>query len=142
MLLAAGMEKRFLVEVASTAVRLINKCPSSSNGGDTPDYRWFGKYGGYADLRTFGCKDFAHIKQGKLEPRALRCVMLGYQPGVKGYRLWCVEKNNGKIIVSRDVVFWEGEFPFKKDAEYVNKPTDTSEIEVEPMSLESPDNDL
>ena len=83
MLLAARLEKRFWAEAASTAVKLINKCPSSING-DTPDFRWFGSYGGYSELRTFGCKAFAHIRQGKLEAMALKCIMLGYQPGVKG----------------------------------------------------------
>lgn len=128
MLLAAGMGKRFWAEAASTAVKLMNKCPSSSIGGDTPDYRWFGGYGSYADLRNFGCKAFAHIKQEKLEARALRCVMLGYQSGVKGYRLWCIEKNEGKIIISRDVIFWEGEFPLKKKAEGLSKESGTSEM--------------
>lgn len=90
-------------------------CPSSSIGGDIPDSRWYGRHGSYGNLRTFGCKAFAHIRQGKLEARALECIMIGYQSGVKGYRLWCIEPGNGKIIVSRDVIFSENELPFKKD---------------------------
>ena len=91
----------------------MNMCPSSSIGGDTPNFRWYGDYGDYSHLKTFGCKAYAHLKQSKLDARALRCVMLGYQPGVKGYRLWCVEPGNHKIIISRDVVFSESEMHFK-----------------------------
>lgn len=28
-------------------------------------------------------------QQGKLEPRALKSVYLGYPKGVKGYKIWC-----------------------------------------------------
>ena len=131
MLLGAGMGKRFWAEAATTAVKLINKCPSSSINGDTPDSRWFGRHGTYDDLRTFGCKAFAHVKQGKLEARALKCVMIGYQQGVKGYRLWCIEPGRGKVIVSRDVIFWETEMPFRSTSDAEKEKVETSEFEVE-----------
>ena len=131
MLLGAGMGKRFWAEAATTAVKLINKCPSSSINGDTPDSRWFGRHGTYDDLRTFGCKAFAHVKQGKLEARALKCVMIGYQQGVKGYRLWCIEPGRGKVIVSRDVIFSETEMPFRSTSDAGKEKVETSEFEVE-----------
>lgn len=87
MLLGAGLEKRFWAEATSTAVKLINKCPSSSLNGDISDNKWYGMSCNYDDLRTFGCKAFAHVKQGKLEARAIKCIMVGYPPGVKGYTL-------------------------------------------------------
>lgn len=63
----------------------------------------------------FGCAAYAHIKQEKLEPRALRCVFLEYSNEVKGYKLLCLEPGNKKIIISRDVTFNEAVFPFKKE---------------------------
>ena len=60
-------------------------------------------------MRIFGCTAYAHIKQGKLEPRALKCAFLGYPSGTKGYRLWCVDLKPPKCIISRDVIFNESE---------------------------------
>ena len=37
---------------------------------------------------------------------------MGYQRRVKGYRLWSIEPNNQKILISRDVVFIEHKMPF------------------------------
>lgn len=104
--------KEVLGIVASTAAKVINKCPSSAIDHDTPGNRWCGSLAGYQRLRVFGCRAFAHIRQGKLEPRALRCIFLGYQDGVKGYRLWCTESGNQKIIISRYVVFDESTMPY------------------------------
>lgn len=97
MLISSGMGKQFWAEAAATASVLINKCPSSSLNGETPDGRWYGKCGDYSRLRPFGCRAYAHTKQGKLEPGALKCVMLGYQKGVRGYRLWCTEEGSERL---------------------------------------------
>ncbi|KAH9686815.1 hypothetical protein KPL70_014523 [Citrus sinensis] len=67
------------------------------------------KVADYSKLRIFGCVAYAHVKQGKLEPRALRCRFLGYPDGVKGYRLWCIDMKPPKCIISRDVTFNESE---------------------------------
>ena len=64
----------------------------------------------YAKLRIFGCTTYAHVKQGKLEPRALKCKFLSYPEGVKGYRLWCVHSKPPQCIISKDVTFHEDEF--------------------------------
>ena len=94
------------------AATLINRSPSSAIDFETPDHRWFGRDYDYSNLKIFGCMTYAHIRQSKLEARALRCVMVGYQKGVKGYRLWCIDPNNQKIIISRDVQFEETRMPY------------------------------
>ena len=63
----------------------------------------------------FGCSAYAYIKQDKLQPRAKKCVFLGYPEGIKGYRLWCVELGFQKCLISRDVRFNEEEVPMKKN---------------------------
>lgn len=108
----SGMGKHFWAMVVSTAAYLINKCPTSGIGGAIPDERWYGGKADYSMLKPFGCKAFAHQKQDKLNSRALKCCVLGYQKGVKGYRLWCLEPGNNKIVISRDVVFIESKMHF------------------------------
>nr|GEY58855.1 retrovirus-related Pol polyprotein from transposon TNT 1-94 [Tanacetum cinerariifolium] len=58
-------------------------------------------------LRIFGCVAYPHDKQGKLEPRAIKCVLLGYTEGVKWYRLYRIEDESPKIVTSRNMVFNE-----------------------------------
>ncbi|KAG8472701.1 hypothetical protein CXB51_034566 [Gossypium anomalum] len=55
--------------------------------------------------KIFGCPAYAHVDNGKLEPRSIKCVFVSYKAGVKGYKLWCPE--NIKVVIRRDVVFDE-----------------------------------
>ena len=69
---------------------------------------------------------------------------MGYQVGVKGYRLLSTETN--KILISRDVIFNELDFPFKRNEKGSVSVSDVSgnrlpnktgvQIEVEPSSIE------
>ena len=81
---------------------------------------------------------YVHIRQSKLEARALRCVMVGYQKGVKGYRLWCIEPNNQKIIISRDVQFEETRMPYLegKSGQEVSEVEKMVQVEVEDIPAE------
>ena len=56
-------------------------------------------------MKIFGCPAYAHVDNGKLEPKSIKCVFLGYESNVKGYNLWYPETK--KIIISRDVIFYE-----------------------------------
>jgi len=54
-------------------------------------------------LRIFGCPVFAHVNDGKLAPRAVKCMFLEYASESKGYQIWCPDSK--KVIQSRDVTF-------------------------------------
>ena len=46
---------------------------------------------------------FAHVNDGKLAPRAVKCMFLRYASESKGYRKQCPDYK--KVIQSRDVTF-------------------------------------
>ncbi|GKD32825.1 retrotransposon protein, putative, ty1-copia subclass [Tanacetum coccineum] len=68
---------------------------------------WSGHPSDYGMLRIFGCVAYPYDKQGKLEPRAIKCILLGYPEGVKGYRLYRLDNESPKIVTSRNMVFNE-----------------------------------
>ncbi|KAH9762673.1 BED-type domain-containing protein [Citrus sinensis] len=92
-------------EVVSTASYLVNKSPYAVIGFKTPEELWFGKPGSYEHLMVFGCPTYVHVRQWKLDARAVKGGFVGYLNGVKGYRVWCREAN--KCLISRDVQFNE-----------------------------------
>lgn len=73
----------------------------------TPHEVWSDTLANYSGLHIFGCLAYTHVNEGKLEPRAKKCIFLGYAYGVKGYKLWCPDPKSPKFIVNRDVIFYE-----------------------------------
>lgn len=76
----------------------------------TPEEAWSGSRPLVDHFRIFGCICYAHVadhRRTKLEEKSLRCVMLGVSEESKAYRLY--DPFSKKIIVSRDVIFSEGD---------------------------------
>lgn len=66
-------------------------------------------------LRTFGCVAYAHIRQGKLERRALKCMFLGY-PDTLGIKdSW----NSRTRRASKHTIEEEGEILIDDDVIYI-----------------------
>ena len=107
MLFDANLTRGFWAEAVSTAVKLINSSTNASTKS-VPDVMWSGKPVDYARFRVFGCKAMAKIpdqKRKKLDKKSTECIFVGYADEQKGYRLFV--KATKKIIVSRDVIFFE-----------------------------------
>ncbi|GJW87533.1 retrotransposon protein, putative, ty1-copia subclass [Tanacetum coccineum] len=104
LLIQSGLPKNFWAEATCTAAYLINRS-STAIEKKTPMEMWSGHPSDYEMLRIFGCVAYPHDKQGKLESRAIKCVLLGYPEGVKGYRLYRRDDESPKIVTSRNVVF-------------------------------------
>nr|GEW91039.1 hypothetical protein [Tanacetum cinerariifolium] len=107
MLSHSNLDKDFWVEATTTIAYLINPSPHRSLDGNIPEILWSGNSVDYYNLRIFGCPIYVHVNKGKLVPRAVKCIFLGYGSAVKGYRVWCPDLKYRKIIHSRDVTFNE-----------------------------------
>ncbi|GJW07711.1 retrotransposon protein, putative, ty1-copia subclass [Tanacetum coccineum] len=105
LLIQSGLPYSFWAEATVTATYLINRSPSTTLEKKTPMDLWSGHPVNYEMLRIFGCIAYSNVNQGKLKPRAIKCIIMGYPEGVKGYRLWRLDDVKPKIIISRDVVF-------------------------------------
>lgn len=72
------------------ATYIINRLPSKVLGFKSPYEVLFGKIPSYASLRCFSCLFYAstptHLRS-KLNPRATKCVFIGYPFNQKGYKL-------------------------------------------------------
>nr|GEW45641.1 retrovirus-related Pol polyprotein from transposon TNT 1-94 [Tanacetum cinerariifolium] len=83
LLINSGLPKTFWVEATCTSAYLINRSPSIAIEKKTPMEMGLGDSSDYEMLRIFGCVSYPYNKQGKLEPRAIKYVLLGYPEGVK-----------------------------------------------------------
>ena len=117
MMIQSQLPKGLWAETLLTVCLLVNLSPSAAIDFKTPLEIWFGKPGNYIDLKAFGYDAYAHVKQGKLSPRALRGKFIRYPDGVKGYKLWCTDLSPPRCIISRDVIFNE-ETVLRKKPQY------------------------
>ena len=108
MLADSRLTHRFWAEALSTAAYLINRSPTKTLGNKTPFEVWYGKKPNVNHLRVFRCSAYIHVpkdERRKLDPKAKKCIFLGYGTSRKGYRLY--DQKTSSIIHSRDVVFNE-----------------------------------
>ena len=86
-LLSSNLSKHFWVEAVVAAAYLINRSPSLALEFKTPQEVWSGKPPDLSNLKIFGCPAYAHISQGKLEPKAVKGYFIGYHVGIISYAL-------------------------------------------------------
>ena len=74
----------------------------------TPEEKFTGRKPDLAHLKVFGCITYVHVPdelRTKLDPKAKKCVFIGYSLEQKGYK--CYNPVTRQVRVSRDVVFDE-----------------------------------
>lgn len=86
-LIQSKIPKLLWAEILMTTTYLMNLSPLSTIGFKTPFEIWESKPVSYGNLKAFGCATYVHISQGKLTPRALKGVFMGYLSGVKGCKI-------------------------------------------------------
>ena len=94
-------------EFCATAAYLTNLTASTSIDRRTPYELWFQHVLSLSHLREIGCHAFALIPTNnpKILQCTVPCVLIGYTPRAKAYRLW--DRSTGKIFNSFHVAFIE-----------------------------------
>uniref|UniRef100_A0A2N9HL42 Integrase catalytic domain-containing protein n=1 Tax=Fagus sylvatica TaxID=28930 RepID=A0A2N9HL42_FAGSY len=109
LMLQMNVPKIFWADAVLTASYLLNRMPSRILKGKSPFEMFFpGKNPFSVPPRVFGCVSFVHNhspNRDKLDPRAHKCIFLGYSRTQKGYR--CYSPSLRKHFVSADVTFFE-----------------------------------
>ncbi|KAF0710643.1 hypothetical protein As57867_005482, partial [Aphanomyces stellatus] len=106
------MDKVYWGEALNYVVYTENRSPTKALGGKTPFEALYDRKPNIDHLRPFGCTAFAFIgkaKRAKLDPRAIKCVFVGYASQHKSYRL--IDCDSGQLIQCRSVTFTEDSVP-------------------------------
>nr|KYP54934.1 Retrovirus-related Pol polyprotein from transposon TNT 1-94 [Cajanus cajan] len=115
LLFQMSVPKSYWGEAVLTATYLINRLPSRVLDGVSPVQVMTSFYPSIPIMtslqsRVFGCSVFVHVHsthRGKLDPRAIKCVFIGYASNKKGYK--CYHPQSRRVYVSKDVTFHETE---------------------------------
>lgn len=103
MLSESGLPKKYWAEALATANYVRNRSPVSDRD-KTPWELFFGSKPDVSHLLTFGERVYAHVPKqlrSKLDDTSQPGRFLGYPSGTKGFKILL---DNGKIIISRDVI--------------------------------------
>ncbi|PNY16822.1 retrovirus-related Pol polyprotein from transposon TNT 1-94 [Trifolium pratense] len=109
----ANLPIRFWGECILAATHIINRTPTVANQGITPYEVLFRNSPTYDHLKIFGCLCYVSTNtklRDKFDPRAERCIFVGYPQGQKGWKVY--NPKTQKFFVSRDVVFYENILPY------------------------------
>ena len=107
MRLACNTPPSFWDEFCATATYLTNFMPMLTLNHKTAYEAWFGRRPSLSHLPEIGCRAFALIQMNnpKVYQRSSPCILIGYAPNLKAYRLW--DDSAGKVFNSFHVTFIE-----------------------------------
>ena len=89
-------------------VYLLNRAPTKSLEGKTPNKGWTGRQPSREHLKVFGCIVFVKTlgkSLRKLDDRSIPMIFIGYEKGVKGYRTF--NPVSEEIHITKDALFKE-----------------------------------
>ncbi|MCO5608238.1 hypothetical protein L7F22_062444 [Adiantum nelumboides] len=109
-----NMPLTYWAEAVHTAVHIMNRTPTATIHEISPYERLYGIKPTVSYMKVFGCVCYVHVPneaRKKMEPKAVRCIFLGYPVEKKGYK--CYDPTTRQVYVSRDVRFCEHEAWYK-----------------------------
>ena len=119
LLFQGNCPKSYWGEAIATAVHLINRMPSRTFSLQSPINLLSSSYP-HLSLRTnlvakvFGCIAYIHSHHaGKLDPRAVKCIFVGYFSTQKGYM--CYHPSTKKRFITVDANFDEYNMFYDED---------------------------
>ncbi|MCO5590542.1 hypothetical protein L7F22_044513 [Adiantum nelumboides] len=105
-----NMPLTYWAEAVHTAVHIMNRTPTAAIHEISPYERLYGIKPTVSYMKVFGCVCYVHVPneaRKKMEPKAVKCIFLGYPVEKKGYK--CYDPTTRQVCVSRDVRFCEHE---------------------------------
>jgi hypothetical protein len=98
MLNEKNLPNYFWAEAVATAVYIMNRTLTTAVHGMTLEEKFTCKKPDVSHLRMFGCIAYVHVpneKKSKLDPKAEKCIFIGYSLEQKGYR--CFNPSTRKL---------------------------------------------
>jgi hypothetical protein len=143
MLNEKNLPNYFWVEAVVTIVYIMNRTPIAIVHGMTHEEKFTGKKPDVSHFRVFGCIAYVHVleeKRSKLDPKAEKCIFIGYFSEQKGYK--CFNPSTRKLQVIKDVVFdemvsWYSPLKVAEDGEAENGDV-SSNVEQESQLINGP----
>ncbi len=89
MLNEKNLPNYFRAKVVSTAIYIMNRTLITIVRGMTREEKFTSKKPDVSHLRVFGCIAYVHVpneKRSQLDPKAEKCIFIGYSLKQKGYR--------------------------------------------------------
>lgn len=110
MIFDAKLPIKFWAEACNMAAYLMNRTPRILLENKTPEEMWSGTAPDVSHLKNFGSKVMVHTpkeKRKKWTSKATEMLFVKFDNLKKGFR--CFNSVNSKVIVSRDVTFFESD---------------------------------
>jgi len=116
-------------------VHIINMFPTPVLNDFSHHEMLYKTWPDFNQLKVFGSLCYARtlsINRSKFDPRASKCVFIGFENGTKGYTL--LNNQSREIFVSRDVFFYKHVFPYQRVEDTSNE-TDSLDIHNQNQNL-------
>jgi hypothetical protein len=104
MLNEKNLPNYFCTEVVATAFYIMNHTPIAVVRGMTFKEKFTSNKPNVSHFKVFNCITYVHVhnkKRSKLNPKARKCIFIGYFLKQKGYK--CLNPSTQKLQVSKDV---------------------------------------